>query len=371
MNSAKRSPAADLIRIFAFFSVVSVHFFLHSGFYTQPVIGKRMFVMTLMRSFFIICVPLFLMLSGYLLRKKQPEKSYYKRIGKIIITYLLASLLCVCYCVVFLKQDFSIKNTIFSILNYTAAPYSWYIEMYLGLFLLIPFLNILYNALPSQKCKIGLVLTFVVITALPSVLNIYDFESFPGTSSSAFSKIVPAWWESLYPITYYYIGCYLSEYRLNIKKSMNILLIVFWTVFSGAFCYWRSYKAAFVLGAWCDYPSLFVVILTLLVFTLIININYDKFPKLLARFAQKISGLCLGGFLVSWIFDHKFYPMLSEKVPSMTNRLTYFIIIVPVVCIFSLLTSYLLRKIQCLIEKLFALIHNLVRKLATKTHQAP
>ena len=74
MSIKKRSAAADIVRCFAFFCVVSVHFFLKNGYYTQPVKGERMFVMTVMRSFFIICVPLFLTLSGYLLRTKELSK---------------------------------------------------------------------------------------------------------------------------------------------------------------------------------------------------------------------------------------------------------------------------------------------------------
>ena len=83
MNLTKRNPAADIIRILAFFLVVSVHFFLNNGFYSYIVEGKRMYIMTLMRSFCIICVPLFLTLSGYLLRRKQLEKNYYKRINRV------------------------------------------------------------------------------------------------------------------------------------------------------------------------------------------------------------------------------------------------------------------------------------------------
>ena len=80
------------------------------------------------------------------------------------------------YSIVFLKQDLTIKSIILNVLNFSAAPYSWYIEMYLGLFLLIPFLNIVYNAMPSQKSKIWLILTFVILTSLPPVLNIYNFS---------------------------------------------------------------------------------------------------------------------------------------------------------------------------------------------------
>lgn len=325
-----------------------------------------MFIMVLMRSFFIICVPLFITLSGYLLRKKTLEKSYYKRISKIVITYILASLLCVCYSIVFLKQDFTIKSIILNILSFSAAPYSWYIEMYLGLFLLIPFLNIVYNAMPSRKCKIWLILTFVILTSLPSVFNIYNLTSFDWlalpSSSTTMNTIIPDWWQGIYPITYYYIGCYLSEYGLKINKMLNLSLVILWTIFSGVFCYWRSYKTTFIWGDWCDYQSLFNVILTLIVFTLIINTNFDKLPNALAKFMQKISGLCLGGYLVSWIFDNELYPRLLERVPEVTNRLEYYIIIVPIIFVLSLLVSYLLSKIQFIIEKIFSFIYKLIQK---------
>lgn len=373
MNLVKRNPAADLIRILAFFLVVSVHFFLNNGFYSQIVVGKRMFIMTLMRSFFIICVPLFITLSGYLLNRKKLEKNYYKRISKIIITYILASLLCVLYSIVFLKQDLTIKNIILNIFNFSAARYSWYIEMYLGLFLLIPFLNIVYNALPSQKSKIWLILTFVILTSLPSVLNIYNLTSFDWlalpSSSTTMNKILPSWWQEIYPITYYYIGCYLSEYGLKIRKSLNLLLIALSTIISGTFCYWRSYKTKFIWGSWCGYQSLFNVVLTILVFAFIINTNFDKMPSGLAKFFQKISGLCLGGYLVSWIFDKALYPTLLEKVPDVHERLEYYVVIVPMVFVLSLLASYLLSKIQLIIEKFFSFIHKLLQKSSPNTIQ--
>lgn len=374
MKDVKRSPAPDLIRILAFVFVVSVHFFLNNGFYSQTVAGKRMFIMVLMRSLFIICVPLFITLSGYLLRKKKLEKSYYKRIVKIIITYILASLFCVGYSIVFLEQDLTIKNIVLNILNFSAAPYAWYIEMYLGLFLLIPFLNIVYDAMPSQKWKIWLVITFVILTSLPSVLNVYNLNALDWwmlpSSSSDMDQLIPAWWQPMYPITYYYIGCYLSEYGLKIKKSLNLLLIILATVFSGVFCYWRSYQSTFVLGNWCSYQSLFNVVLTVFVFTLIINTNFDKLPNGLAKSIQKISGLCLGGYLVSWVFDNKFYPILLEKVPEVTERLVYFIIIVPMIVVLSLLASYLLSKIQLVIEKIFSFIVQLIRKNPPHTVQS-
>lgn len=371
MGIVKRNPAADIIRILALFLVVSVHFFLNNGFYEKTVKGETMFVMTLMRSFFMICVPLFLTLSGYLLRKKQLEKKYYKRITGIIITYILAGILCLFYAVVFLNEDYTIRNMVLSFLNFKAAPYAWYIEMYLGLFLLIPFLNIVYNSLPSQKWKIWLIITFIILTSLPAVTNAYDLTSFDWlslpSSTTTMNKVLPYWWKNLYPITYYYIGCYLSEYGLKINKVLNFVLIIFWTVLSGSYCFWRSYKVEFIRTDWCMYHSLFNIVLTVLVFTFIINMNYDKFPQKLSWVLGKISGITLGGYLVSWIFDQQLYPILLEKVPDVTDQLPYYFIIVPAVFVLSLIASYVLSKIQFIIEKIFSLFGKLFKRKSKKT----
>lgn len=45
------------------------------------------------------------------------------------------------------------------ITDYSAIVYAWYIEMYIGLFLLTPFLNRAYQAIPTRKQKDVLLLT--------------------------------------------------------------------------------------------------------------------------------------------------------------------------------------------------------------------
>lgn len=366
MNNQRRDISADIIRCLALFFVVSVHFLLNNGFYAETVASKRMFVMTVMRTVFIICVPLFITLSGYLLSKKELSGKYYKRITKIILTYILASVACMVYSVVFLHQELTIKMMILKILDFSGAPYSWYIEMYMGLFLIIPFLNILYNNIPSQKWKIALIVTFVALTALPSMLNVYNFNSPSWWAAPAHiggsNQLIPAWWVGIYPVTYYFIGCYLKEYGLKIKKIPNILLIAACVLLSGLYSYWRSYNATFVWGAWCAYPSLFNTILTILVFALIINTDFSKVPAILARFIQKISGLCLGAYLLSWIFDSWLYPILKQKVTDAQKTLEYYFVIVPIVFVLSLVLSYLMSKVQLLLELLIAKIGALLHK---------
>ena len=375
MNSSKRTPAADLIRILAFFFVVSVHFLLNNGFYSQLMMGKRMLVMTIMRALFMNCVPLFLTLSGYLLCKKQLSGKYYSKLLKIILTYVLASFACMGYAMIAQRQLWPFKEIILKLLDFTGAPYSWYIEMYIGLFLLIPFLNILYNNIPSQKWKLCLVITFIVLTSLPSVVNEYNLHSLSWwkqpSSAIVANKIIPAWWVGFYPLTYYFIGCYLREYGLRIKRLLNLILLLGVTLLAGIYSWWRSYGSVFIWGAWSEYQSLFNMALTVLVFAFFINLNYERSPAKLNLFIQRLSELCLGAYLLSWIFDNKLYQILLERVPFVIYRLEYYIIIVPLVFVLSLLASFLLSKIQLCLEKLFSIAYRFIIKKTSDRNLIP
>ena len=65
-NGTQRDIGLDLTRILAFLAVPSVHFFLNSTYYDTAIVGPRMALMTVMRTAFMVCVPLYMLLSGYL-----------------------------------------------------------------------------------------------------------------------------------------------------------------------------------------------------------------------------------------------------------------------------------------------------------------
>jgi len=368
-ETVNRNIGADVIRCIACFFVVSVHFFLHSGFYTNVFLGKKMFVMTLFRSLFITCVPLFMILSGYLMKDKKLNLQYYKKIWKTVVTYVLASVACILYRSLFLKEIWGISKIIRSVLDFTAAPYSWYVEMYLGLFLLVPFLNILYNNIPSKQGKKALILVLFINTAMPAILNVYNFHtagwwSTPSIERS-YNKLIPAFFVDLYPVTYYFIGCYLREYGIKIKKALNLLLILGTTLILGAYTFWRSNNSTFVWGDWDIYHSPLVALLAVLLFTLFINLEYKRFPLWVKSVFKKISALSFGIYLVSWIFDNSVYPQLLAKVPEVTDRFPYYVVIVPFVFICSFLLSWAIE----LVEKGLTFILNRIKPITKKSQK--
>lgn len=343
-NLKERDSSLDLIRIVAFLSVISVHFFLNCEFYNQIVAGKRMYLMTLIRSFFMDCVPLFLTLSGFLMNKKRISSSYYIGILKIVVIYILSSVSCLLF--VSLDSPMLLSEALLKIAKFSAAPYSWYIEMYLGLFLLIPFLNLAYNGLENKRQKQILLVTMLFMTALPSVININE-------------KIIPAWWTSIFPITYYYIGAYLSEYFPKIKTRYLLLILAPYALLIGRYNYIKSCNRLFIWGMWNSWGSILNVITTVLVFCIVKNINTQNWSLRLKAALKYISSLTLGAYLLSWIFDKIYYPVLIEKIPSIVLRLKYMGIMVLVVSVSSLLLSAVVTFLSSQILKLIRMLISL------------
>lgn len=345
----ERNPALDLVRIVAAFCVVSEHFFLNSGFYEIFTGGKPMHMMCILRNFFMVCVPLFLILTGYLMNRKMLSIRYYAGIKKTLVIYGLASAACYGY------ANKSFEGFWKALFAFEAAEYSWYIEMYIGLFLLIPFLNEMYRGKTytstenrEHNYKTALITTLILITALPEMLEI-------------FVQILPNWWTSIYPLTYYMIGCYLSEYGLKLKRKTSILLLLCLAVTSGTITFYRGAAGYPLWEQWSEFSSLLVLCQAVLVFNLISTLDLRKLPRGCKRVLAIVSNLCLGAYLVSQIFDDAFYRVLRSAVENITVRFRYFPILVCAIFACSLALSGVMELIYLLSSKSSSYLLNKLR----------
>lgn len=359
-----RNAAMDIIRIVAAFTVLSVHFFLHNGFYSQTVEGVPMYIMVLMRTLFSVCVPLFMILTGYLMSHKTLSRKYYSGISKTLIIFVLATLACMIFKTIHDNEPFTLKAFILGTLDFTGANYSWYIEMYIGLFLLIPFLNLAYNKLKNKRQKQVLVLTLVFLTIIPTVFNIFNFDnpawwSDPKTSDT-FAKLIPSWWMGIYPITYYFTGCYIREYGIKLKTSSTLVLFLLAILIFGTFNFYRSYGTTFKSGGYVYWYGFEPYVLSVLLFVLLSRIKTDNMNEKVKFVLWKVSDLALGIYLISYIFDMLVYPVLNAKINPMTDRLPFYFVAVPIVFVCSMLASAILniaaKYIQILFKKLVEFI---------------
>lgn len=360
-----RDLGLDLVRCAAVLGVVSVHFFLYSGFYDFTVAGERILISIWLRTASMTCVPLFLMLTGYLMCHKQLSRSYYSGVGRVLGTYLLVSICCYADQCRLGNAEPSLGDFVLRVSDFKAAGYSWYIEMYLGLFLLIPFLNLIWNGLETPRRQKALLITMLLTTTIPLLVNVWDWTT-PGAwlhpaEVGHPNQLLPNYWECLYPITYYFLGAYLRvwDWKLSQKKTLALLLTSI-TLFT-CYNYYRTAGGEYPKGGEMEWNALQNVIHSVLLFQLLHRTDLSRCPKWCAWLLTRISLLSLTIYLISEIFDRHFYGLLTDAVPKVLDRVRYYPLLVPLIFLCATVSAQLLEWFRQLLAKVLRKLR--VRKL--------
>lgn len=331
----KKNVNLDIIRSVAVFCVLSVHYFMNSGFYEETIVGAGMYFATMIRTTFAICVPLFLLLSGFLMNKKTISKKYYFGLCKVLIPYVL-SVSCIAVYRVMKGDAYTLPSLILDIAEF--GYYSWYIEMYIGLYLMIPFLNIIYNNISLKKEKKLLLVISILITIAPTFFNAFD------------KLLFPDWWQSFFPVAYYFMGAYVAEYKeeIRIKLKTNFFLIVLSIVLTGGFCYWRSYNSVFNWGSWCTAGGFANLFNAPLIFIFLLRISTIKLPKWSVSVIHLVAKVSLPLYLVSYVFDSLWYPVLNTKI-ALSWGLIYYPVSIAVTFSASFALALIIEKVSSII----------------------
>lgn len=162
----QRQSGLDLIRVTGFFLVTLFHAFLYNGYYGQPQVGFAMWSAGVARSLSMACNGLFMTLTGYLHYGKRSLSGAVRGLGPVLLGYALAAAFSIPVRHFLLGQQESLSVWVTRFFGFRGVYYGWYVEMYIGLALLSPFLNRLLEALPDRElCLLTLVLLF--LTAVP------------------------------------------------------------------------------------------------------------------------------------------------------------------------------------------------------------
>lgn len=335
----------DIIRIVAFSLVCTVHFFLNSNFYSTPIQGIRMYIFVFIRTFSMACVPLFLLLTGYLMSSKDISLSsrglvaHVKKLGSILYMYLISGITIVLFKIFILHDGTTLWTGIFNITGF--GQYAWYVNMYIGLYLMIPFLNLIWRNCESKEQHRNVVIVFFVLSTLPSILNIFDFTNLGSFLApwniKNLSVLVPNHWVTIFPFTYYFIGAYLREHvdfdpQKRFKTSLYLLFAV---VFFGLMNIFRSYRLPFVWNAFNDWGSLQSMSISVLLFLTIKMIRFNSASNK-TIIIKRLSKLTFMGYLLSWIPDQFVYPTLNRYVVDIHHQIFFLPITVFVVILTSL-----------------------------------
>lgn len=330
-NKRVRQPGLDLIRCLAFLLVVMFHSFLQIGHSYVPQEGVYVWAADTFRFLSISCIGLYLMLSGYLKCNNTSIKSCYRSIPPLLVSYFLACAICIPVRHFLLDDVKTFAQWIKKVFDFTAVSYGWYVEMFLGLSLLIPFINMALSYLGNNKK--GLYVMAAVLLFLTAV---------PGATAE---NIAPDYWRITYPVTYYVLGAVVRKLQPKLNAFLGLFLALLsagllglYTIlnFDGAYKDFRPQR---------EFQDIWIAIIVVLLFVALYNV---KIPAMIGKVLAFMASGCYCGYMLSSLFDAYFYKLVPQwKTPE--KYILIFVCVTIPIYIASMFSGVALQKITDLL----------------------
>lgn len=323
----KRDAGIDLFRILGLLFVNGLHACLYNGFYNMPQEGAFMWAANSGRWLFYGCNAMFMLLTGYLKSEKPWGKSYYKGLWTVLVGYALTCIVSypVRYFLIGEKDDLLVWIQRF----FTFSNYAWYVEMYIGLILISPMINLALRHIHGRRQLVILAGSFLFVTTMHSITPI---------------DLIPNYWSSLYPLTLYLLGAVIRKLQPK-PPAWSCLIIAALTAGSLGLISLLTATDRFDSGFSQGYGGFWV---TLMVAALFLGMYRLKVSS---RFGKVLGWLSAGvfeGYILSRLLDVWVYGLVPQWHTPEKYPLIFICITIPVFLL-SLLAGKCLHTLSVVI----------------------
>ena len=278
-----------------------------------------------------IGVPLFIMLTGYLnIKKRDYSWRYVTGMKKVLLAYLFFSVVTVIFRKVYLQDELSWLKLCMKILDFSAIPYAWYIEMWIGLYLITPLLNRAYDAFEEMKRQkewmLGILLS---LSSIPLLTNRYGMY------------LLPTYWDNTYPFLFFFIGRYIREFKPKLYWGYLVVFILTISALNPALSavLANGHTMMSLIGHCFCLPGVAVAVA---VFLLLLEVRDIK-SEWLRSMVTRVSIVSLDIYLCCYISDRLLYPWFKDYFfVDQCQYGKWFFVIVP--CLVAL--SYLIAEVK-------------------------
>lgn len=309
----KRNHGIDLLRMVLMLMVVMLHVLGKGGVLgATSQLSTKYGVSWLMETFAYCAVNCYALMSGYV----YIHSKY--RLSSLVQIYLQALLYCVAIaaCVWVLHPERFSWDSLAYFLSPVSTGQYWYLSGYVGLFILIPFLNAAISSISQKQAKLCLGLAFFVFTVVPT-LACYD----------AFS--LGAGYGTFWLILMYLVGACIKKYGWweNAKPYKALFVYIICVLFSWGFKIgYESITAKLQVTpekwySFISYTSPTMVIAAVALFLAFKNARISpKLTKLISEFSPAAFGVYLiheHEFIVARFISGKFAFLAQHSAPVM------------------------------------------------------
>ena len=328
----KRMVWLDILKIIACFCVIYNHvgnyLFEYSG-YCKGTVLFYSFFLALCK----IGVPIFLMVSGYLLLGRNDSyKKCLKRCLRVFLPLLILS--CIYY---YVNNPFSIKGFLYSFISSDIRTYLWYIYMIIIFYLFTPLLQKLIKVLDNKDYLMLFILCFIIPGSAPFLSKYLDLN----ISRDILTSLIPA------TMCYYIFGNYLGKVKLCRKYFITSIIMFIVTVILLSMTVYIPYVENNVLEIdMCTCDNLLTILSSLSIFYIMRYLFSKKnFKEKTGLIISTISGTTFGIYLLHNLVSYRIYN--SGIIQSIFKFNNYLGITSLVLACFILcgIVIYILKKI--------------------------
>ena len=280
------------------------------------------------------------MLTGYFNCYKEFSIQYYKNIKRILLPYLIISVLTW----LVLSTDHSVMTLILGTLGFKIIGYAWFVEMFIGLYLIVPFLNMIVEKVFSSNNKkmiYGLFAVLIFMTSLPPLVDRGEY------------RLVPNYWMACFPVLLYFTGAYIRHFKPVIKRKMLAIIIICVIYLQFPII---NYLKLSVLGGGSlsnplgPYYAIPGYVAMTLIFVLLYQIRMES--TFVRKCVTAVSLASYEMFLFSYLCDRLIYPwFLNRFYVDQPSFLLWFVPIIFIVLLSSYLLSMLYKHSIAVFEK--------------------
>lgn len=349
-----RSSNFELLRIILILFVIALHYnspFRHGAFsYVESAPFFNRFFLYSIEALALGAVNTFLCISGYFLCKRDSvnvRKVIYLftvLIAYKVISYVIGAVT---------SGSFSIADFL-----YCFSPVNYYAWLYCTIYLLSPFLNLVFKYASDKSLKVFMAILLVLFSILPTITD-YCIPAFAHTkiSISAISIYGNGNGYTLVNfILLYYIGGFIAHKKINLKWISAALGLFLCTAAICSMMFIEPIQAI-------SYCNIFVVLQAALLFLLFKNFNFNS--RFINFIAKSVWGIFIIHSTLVTLFIKEFPLAVSISGP-ISSLLAHFSICIAGTFLCALVWDKLCSLVICPIQHLLDKVPVLNKEISLK-----
>lgn len=361
----ERNSNYELMRIISMIMIIIGHLITHGNMLNNCTNLAIKRILEFIFDTLVIHVNSFILLTGYFQSTNKFKQSKIWSLINSSLFYKVAIMLVLFFCFNITFDKVTIIRKIF-ILNLDEY---WFIKLYLFLYILSPFLNILISKIEKKQYNYLLISLFILFSILPYLTGCKAFDNNGYTLYNFIFLYLIGAYIRKYPIKEWYI---FKNIPNNIYKI--ILYVSFIAVVIANYCieqtsgllltYNHTFNEIFgnIYHMTRAYSNPFVIVQTIIYFSIFTTYNFKN------KIINNISKLVMGVYLIhdNSMIRYRIYDIfkITPKIQNSYQVFIYILIVTIIIFITCILIEFIRQQIFKLISNL-----NISKKIRNKYYQ--